>query len=166
MRSESLSTRLTVSATFLQMWRICESTHPSGQKLAVESALKKLNNALADVEIKQEESNVILEYQSRIKTLSADTGGLASQLNIFPKVVDMVRIDCEKFHGLYKALEESKVSRSNFHRWKQIPDLTVSSFCLIDWCWPGSSSHWHEGIDWTLWWDSWWSHEVWSESLM
>jgi len=78
------------------------------QKVAVGSARKRLNDALIDVENKQEESDIILGYQSTIKTLSADVGGLAPQLNIFPKVVDMVRIDCAKFHDKYKALEEAK----------------------------------------------------------
>ncbi|KAH6910822.1 hypothetical protein BKA70DRAFT_1424491 [Coprinopsis sp. MPI-PUGE-AT-0042] len=78
------------------------------EEAAVNAACKKLDDALADVDDKEEDANAILEYQSRIKALAADVGDLASKLNVFKNVFGIVEKDCVNFKTKYNDLIAGK----------------------------------------------------------
>lgn len=75
---------------------------------AVNAARQKLEDALAEVEDREADANAILEYQSKIKTLAADVGDLASKLNVFQSIYDIVTIDCKNFRAKYVDLVAGK----------------------------------------------------------
>jgi len=96
----------THASTFSQIKALINKINK--EKAVVDVARKKLQDALAEVDSKEQDADAILEYQTTIKTLAADVGDLASKLNVFKSVFEMVKKDCENFRAKYKLLEEGK----------------------------------------------------------